>query len=364
MAILQNADARSANNVVISTFTSVHAKEVSNLLTEAFPVRRDEVAAWFRHWWIDNPIRNELTPRGWVALADGEVVGFTANIRLPYVIDGADAVCCATGATAVRDDWQGRGVARQIGSAFVRQRNPPLLLAVDAIPAAERLWGSLGMQSLRQHWLERNHRLVASFASLAELARRTSGIRVHPSMPGLLDYAAKFLDTKPVATVELRETPLTVDDGLLAQVPAQNFSIYARRDRAILNWMVFGTPYLRRTRRLFIARSGRTILGYLILKERRQRAPAGYYLLEARTVDSDPGVMKDLLVAARTFARQASASDILVRAYTPVIDEAASDLLGLTRTTRPLSYQYLSNIGPIDTDRWEATSSDGDLAVN
>ena len=82
----------------------LQADDIDDLTTFLVSVFGGEVRVWrdcFAHWWALNPAWRESIPRGWLIRSiAGDLIAFTANIPLRYVIAGQPALCCVTGSTA------------------------------------------------------------------------------------------------------------------------------------------------------------------------------------------------------------------------------------------------------------------------
>jgi GNAT superfamily N-acetyltransferase len=323
---------------------------------------------WFRHWWALNPAWDPALPRGWLMRSTaGRLIAFTANIPFSYVVDGTAALCCATGSTAVDPDWRGLGLAKVVGRRFLDQAHGDLLVGAESTDVAYRLWRSLGMESLEEHWLQANSRILADGATLARAVSQRAGL---PDFVGraagtclalLLDspvLKARRSKSLSIMTAE-RFAGLDADDVELCR--ASQAATYARRDVRTLNWLYFGTRYLKSTRAVFIARSGTRLVGYLAMKQWRGHS---YYLLECRCRDADPEIARELICAAREFARRKGAQSVIVRAYTPMIASAIPASASIQVRRPPATYCYKIRTGRIDVGNWEATPGDGDVSVN
>ena len=72
----------------------------------------------------------------------------------------------------------------------------------------------------------------------------------------------------------------------------------------------------------------------------KQWAGHSYYLLECRCRDADPEIARELIWAAREFARQNQARSIVVRPYTPMIEAAVPAMLSVPLKKPPMTYCY------------------------
>ena len=142
---------------------------------------------------------------------------------------------------------------------------------------------------------------------------------------------------------------------------ASSATTYAYRDVPTLNWLYFGTPTVKQTRAVLVARSGGRLVGYLAMK---QWAGHSYYLLECRCREADPEIARELIWAAREFARENQARSIVVRPYTAMIEAAVPAMLSVPLKKPPMTYCYTLKTGEIDVENWEAGPGDGDVAVN
>ena len=324
---------------------------------------------WYAHWWALNPAWNVAIPRGWLVRTDaGAIVAFTANIPFKYVIDGKPALCCATGCTAVHDNFRGAGLAKAVGRSFLGQIHGDLLVATDSTPVAAGLWRSLGMTPLEARWQQTNFRVLADGRALVR------GLSARADSPSLVERFAGnslgfVLDTlatlsrrrSKALSVELVNRFSELDADGINECKASNAPTYAWRDADTLNWLYFGTQFVKQTRAVLVARSGARLVGYLAMK---QWAGHSYYLLECRCRDADPEIARELILAAREFARQNRARSIMVRQYTPMIEAALPATVSVRLKKPPMTYYYSSRTGKLDVENWEAGPGDGDVSVN
>lgn len=328
----------------------------------------------FSHWWEENPRWTPDMPRGWLARSKvtREPIGFTSNIPFPYVINRASALCFATGSTAVHPRWRRVGVARALGQAFLSQP-VALLVGADSSDPALRLWLSLGMRALQQPWIATNYVVLCHLPTFAE------NLALKARLPGNFGNIAGWLGAGFLMAAESRRRRGLRVEGVsqfesrdadaLAQCRASDCDTYAFRDTEILNWLLSAESYRGPTRVALVARSGKQLVGYLLMKK-REGYPS-YYLLECRCRDADPDIAKELLAAARSFARKKCCSEIIVRPYTAMIKSAlpafslpATKLVTKITKVGRTTYSYRFNGFDVDPDRWEAGPADGDVAVN
>ncbi len=323
---------------------------------------------WFDHWWALNPAWNSAIPRGWLVRSDaGAIIAFTANIPFKYVIDGKPALCCVTGGTAVDLNFRGIGLAKTVGRKFLSQIHGDLLVATDSTPFAAGLWRSLGMKSLDTRWQRTNYRVLADGRALLAGVSATAG---SSNLVGrIAGTSLQFaLDTMALLTLRSKVLSIEVVDGFpefdadsLGTCKASNATTYAYRDVPTLNWLYFGTPNVKRTRTVLVARSGPRLVGYLAMK---QRPGSSCYLLECRCRDADPEIARELIWAAREFAQRKQARSIVVRPYTRMIEAAVPAMLSVPLKRPPMTYRYTLKTGEIDVENWEAGPGDGDVSVN
>jgi hypothetical protein len=343
--------------------------DLARFLASAFG---GELGLWrklYAHWWTLNPAWNVAIPRGWLVRTDaGAIVAFTANIPFKYVIDGKPALCCATGSTAVDANFRGAGLAKAVGRRFLSQIHGDLLVATDSTPVAAGLWRSLGMTPLEARWQQTNFRVLADGCALVR------GLSAPANSPSLVERIAGtslgfVLDTlatlsrrrSKALSVELVDRFSELDAVSINECKASNAPTHAWRDADTLNWLYFGTQFVKQTRAVLVARSGARLVGYLAM---RQWAGNSYYLLECRCREADPQIARELILAAREFARQNQARSIVVRQYTPMIEAAVPATVSVPLKKPPMTYYYSSRTGKLDVENWEAGPGDGDVSVN
>ena len=363
------------SDFVLAPIQDKEFRDAAGFLASIFGSGIERYLGEFAHWWAANPRWLAKMPRGWLARAklDNEPIGFTANIPLPYTINGKTALCFATGSTAVHSQWRRRGVARALGQAFVGQ-DAAFLVGNDASVPAMRLWLSVGMQVLERPGLSTRYDVLCNLATLS------GKWAVRKRLPRQVGAVVGHVATGLLSTIELRRSRgLQIeevrqfeakDTEALARCCASNCNTYAWRDPEILNWILTGESYLRRTRVAFVARSSGRLVGYLLMKMRRDHP--SFYLLECRCRDADVDIARELFVAARSFARRNHYENIAVRPYTAMIKSAlplfslrGTKLVSKITMAEPTgAYCYRFNGVDVDIERWEAGPGDGDIAVN
>jgi GNAT superfamily N-acetyltransferase len=304
----------------------------------------------FRHWWDLNPAWDRKSVKGWAVHQGGQVVAFTANIPLPYVHDGGPASCYATGCTAVDERFRGRGFSKLIGGRFVAQQAAGLLLATRSTPVAFRLWQSLGMKPLAP-WRRPIRVLGDSSELLAMLGLRPLG--------GMARLATRCLASmyRPKAECAQVSAFEASDEADLEKCRASNEGTFALRDVRTLNWLYFGTEFLRATRMVLVARSWHRLIGYAAFKTSGHNLE----LLECRCEDADPGIARALLLKASELARARQIGFVRVRPYSDMIVKAIPSGLAFSDLNAHPTYCALS---PAGWPQWEATPGDGDFALN
>lgn len=304
--------------------------------------------------------------RGWLIRSpDGHPAAFTANIPFKYMINGTEGLSFATGSTCVGDRWRGKKLSKLNGLSFIEQPHANLLLATGSTDIAYRLWLGLGMQPLPRTWPSSISRILADVSRLAADKLRLPA----PIAPLLLRSArlavrtARSIDRIPrgirVRRVDCFDVPGSSElERLTANVEVETYAI---RNRDILNWMYFGCDHVRATRIVLAAFDAEKIVGYIGLKWNVKTLD----VLECRCRDGDVDIARSLLLGARDFAENAHAYSINVWCYSPMM-QAAVPQGGTIRTRKPpmMTYCYLSHVGSIQVEKWDASPGDGDISVN
>ena len=342
--------------------------DLARFLASVFGGETQLLQNLFAHWWTLNPAWDPSIPRGWLVRSDKKaIIAFTANIPFKYMIDGKPALCCATGSTAVDPHFRGAGLAKTVGRKFLSQSAGDLLVGTDSTLVAAGLWRSLGMKSLDACWQRSNYRVLAHGRSLVEGhsmpedSSRLVGRIAGTSLGFALDTIAFVTRRSKTPSVERIDGFSAFDADSLDACRASHATTYAYRDVPTLNWLYFGTPNVKQTRAVLVARSGNRLVGYLAMK---QWAGNSYYLLECRCRDADPEIARELLWAARDFAQQNHARSIVVRPYTPMIEAAVPAMLSISLKKPTTTYSYILKSGEMNLENWEAGPGDGDVGVN
>jgi len=348
---------------VIVTFTvrpfeDADFEETANFLPDVFGVGRLFAAENFTHWWHQNPSWSPDIFRGWVARSTGgQLIGFMANIPLPYMIDRTRSVCCAASSLVVHPEWRGHGVARAIGQAFLDQGSVGLLVGTESTEPAYRLWRSLGMLSLDRPWQTTAYRVLADGKGwIAGRAGALAG-----ACADLVQRSLTALSRPSSAIrVERIERFEASDASGLERSSASTSTTFPLRDVDSANWLFFGSDRIRRTRVVLAARSGSELIGYLAMK---RRGAIAYYLLECRTLAADPEIARQLLWAARVYAQEQKIAYLIVRPYAPLVSVALPPLLSWRSDQGVVTFCYQAK-HDFNVNDWETSPVDGDVGVN
>ncbi len=247
-----------------------------------------------------------------------------------------------------------------MGESFVKQK-ADLLVGVGSTPAAFNLWLSLGMKPLDRSWAK-HHALIGRIGAIVKnsFGRHESSI-LCATADRVLNGLMMFFRVRPKSRPFIaRVTEFnTSDDSQLDLCCASSCSISAVRNAGILNWLYFSSEYVRNTRVVLVARMGGELLGYVALK----RDGPDLFLLECRCREADANIAAALLWAARDYGEREGIPYLRVWPYTQMLQDALPRLVSVPTARLPMTYCYLSNVGVIDEQRWEATPGDGDLSI-
>lgn len=272
----------------------------------------------FDHW-NRNPAHRASIARGWVVTAaDGSIAGFLANATFRYADDdGSQLACVAAHTLAVRPDMRGRGLARSLINAGVREPCD-FSIGVQTNPGG---WASTlagGAQSMDQEWTRKPRLIVVDAGALLRtIVRRAAGRTIAPT-PGSLDEAGSALTSDSGTQIDVVVGFDPGDDPTLAEMVARPARIRPWRDAATLNWLYGGTRQLRATRLVLTARRAGRLVGYAGFRV----LPRSLVLLECRTLPEAGDATRELLGAARQWGRQRRLSHLLVYVYSSAIRDA------------------------------------------
>ena len=245
------------------------------------------VQTWCHHWWTLNASWNFSIPRGWLLKTHNkEIIAFTSNIPLPYVIASHRGTCYVTGTTGVHPRWRGKGLSKLVARAFVEQKTPDLLVGTGSTPEAFKLWQSLGMISMPLNW-PNCHSIVVSHGEVIKHAATKRGApKIVVRGLGLFGHLwDKRITARPVSSETLEQVSRfePSDNVRLLQCRASDASTYPLRDVYTTNWLYFSTSYLRTNRLVFAARRGGRLQGFVAFKI----IGPSLYLLECRCLRAD-----------------------------------------------------------------------------
>jgi hypothetical protein len=336
--------------------------DVAKLLAATFGGTPSFHRGLFAYWWDANPAFRDDRPRGWLVRSpEREPIAFTANIALPYVVNGRPGACCATGSTSVSEHWRGHGLSRIVGAEFLRQHEIDLLIGTDSTPIAYRLWLGLGMRPLARDWAGGSYRIIANARRLIEdRARCPAPLRAGLAMAGSLLRPVASARSRAIVVRRVERFDLAGAQRIDMFRAGRVAATYAHRTADILDWLYFGCAHVRQTRAVFAASDSSGLIGYLAMKG----VGHSYTLLECRCRDADPEIARALILAARDHADAQGAHFLNIWRYTDML-EAAVPRMGTSLASHPMmTYCYATNCGEIDEARWETTPGDGDCSLN
>lgn len=341
---------------------------IRDLASRSFGIDEALFGDMMETWAERNPSWTPDMPKGFVLRSpQDEVIGYVANIPSRYVVDGRLETCVSAGSLCVSDDYRGQGLAKILGRAFLEEPGAALRICAGSTPAAYRMWLGLGMQETEKAWRAVPARVLCDGGELAtDLMDRALHMRV-PGLARVGDVVTRQLQTlgKP-ASKALRVEPVTTFLGaefspVADFVGFQGARTYSYRDEQSLEWMAFGSEYLRESRVALAAYSGDLVVGYLLMK----KVGKTYFLIETRCRDADPDIAHTLILAARDYAAARHATGLTIWVYSPMVHEALPSLSSVWWTpAEPITHCYQHSGGALDTPTWEITPGDGDLCVN
>jgi hypothetical protein len=351
---------KALSEIKVSEVVRDDYEELNRFLVIVFGQEPSLECSLFDHWWERNPSWNNTIPRGWLLRAQNkEIIAFTANIPLPYVIAGRRGVCYANGTTGVHPGWRGKGLAKLVCRPFIEQKVPDFLVVTGSSPIMFVLWRSLGMTSLPLKWPSYCPRVIVSHRRWIEDAAIRK-LRVPKFIASSVGVLGLLMDSRSTSSslsqVTEQISPFeSCDSNRLLDCRASCASTYPLRDAKTVNWLYFGN--LRQNRLVFTARRDGLLQGFAGFKI----IGSSLLLLECRCLGADPNIAADLVVVSGARWRQLGGTNLLVWPYTRMIKAA----LPRTRNSSvsPMPYVYKTNrIDLIERD-WEITPGDGDFSL-
>ena len=317
------------------------------------------VRSWFEFYWRLNPFWNEAIPRGWLVRSPNkEIIAFTSNIPLPYVIAGQRGVCYATGTIGVHPDWRGKGISKLVARSFAEQKTPDLLVGCDSGLKAFNLWQSVGMKSLPLAWPSSCPRVISSHQNWIKAAALKR--RVPRRIANGISLIGRLMDRRQADSsgVVQQTSPFEPGDSeALLECRASGSTTYPFRDVNTLNWLYFSAPHIRNNRLVFTARSAGRLVGFAAFKILGE----SLLLLECRCIDADPSIAARLLAISRDRWRQLGGVSLFIWPYTPMIEAAL--LPARKSIQKPMTYVYKTNTAALIEKDWERTPGDGDISL-
>jgi hypothetical protein len=315
--------------------------------------------------WSSNPAWSESIPRGWVLRsAEQEIVGFIANTPFPYMFDGSPFVYCAIGTLALHAGLRGKGLSQLLGQAALRQMCD-VVVGTQSVPAAWRMWMSLGARNLAAKWTKKPRVLVANGTAFAMKALSALGIhsRLLATVLGggahLVSRALALFHQPMRARVQVDRIDRFRDEwSEELSALASSHRLQPVRDPRTLNWLYFGANHIRQTRIVLLARSEQVIVGYIAMKKLRSGAA---FLLEMRVRKDDPGVAAAILLSAREHLQKVGISHLLLYEYAPYVKSALSASLNFPASAESeFTFFFVPNADDIAVEDWDVGPWDGD----
>jgi GNAT superfamily N-acetyltransferase len=346
-------------NVELCEVAEADFESLSRFVALIFNREPSLVRSWFEFWWRLNPLWNETIPRGWLVRSHNrEIIAFTSNIPLPYMIGGQRGVCYATGAVGVHPDWRGRGIAKLVARSFSEQKTPDLLVGCESGPEAFRLWQSVGMTSMPLAWPDFCPRVIASHQNWIKAGALQH--RVPSLIANGISVCGRLMDKRkadPSGVVQQTSPFEPADLEQLLRCRASGASTYPFRDVTTLNWLYFSSPQVRKNRLVFVARNAGRLVGFAAYKI----LDKSLLLLECRCVSADSAIAADLLAISRDQWRQLGGTWLLIWPYTPMVETALPSAKKAMR--KPMTYVYKANTDVLVKQDWERTPGDGDISL-
>ena len=246
--------ASTVDGIALSELSEKDFQPVSCLLSRSFGGKPEWYTAYFKYWWKHNPAWNETIPRGWVAKSDnGDAVAFTSNIPFEYRINGASALRCATGSTAVDARWRGQGLSKRVASRFLQQPNPALLVGTGSTEVAYRMWLSLGMKPLQRSWPSSSYCILGSVTGYAQT-------KLNNKVPALAFRITGAVETAIYGT-------LIAGPRRARQTSKRSIALTPATMRICLHAGLPPLPYIRYVMQKFL-------IGYIFIPTFEMRAPS------------------------------------------------------------------------------------------
>jgi hypothetical protein len=292
-------------------------------------------AAW-RVRWESYPFAAECRdiPIGWVIEADGGAIGGSiGNVPMLYDLGGRKVKAAIATSWAV--DAGHRTLAIQLITAFYRQKGVDLLLNGSANIVTAQVLTALRIPRVPIpdyarpcFWAVRPR----AFARAALMRRSISGAAVLAYPAGLALGLRDILRRSGRGAISCRVDTLHGFDErfdlLWRDVTAGPPRLRAVRNRAVLEWR-FGADLRKGEAVVLTAENAGKFCGYAVLA-RRQGSDLGmelYDVADLQAVGDSPGIVRDLLLGAIRFARQAGADAVKFTTGTPAKRAPAEALL-------------------------------------
>lgn len=344
---------------------------------------RDEVRDSWPWLWTNNPVWAKANPKpsiGWVLEAEGQTVGYLANIPLFCHYKGKTLVAAASGGFAVDQAYRGYGL--MLAAAFFEQKNVDIFLNTSASISSAIIYQRFKAIPLPQKdydkisfWICRPQPFIASVlrkaglnppltwlvSNLSAILLRMD-IAVRRTLPRRkTSQLEKQLD---VSLIDVSEIGREFDD-LWSRKKSEENRLLSYRTSETLQWHFAGRPA-----KVICCRRDSNLVGYAVMIRDDIES---FGLIRSKIVDliaesNDSQVVDQLLESAYNYAQMDGSHVLEVMGFPHGIRDTILRNRPYIRTAPNLPYYYQARDITIQSElqeeeSWYACPFDGDASL-
>lgn len=303
----------------------------------------------WRWLYVDNPFIPEgMAPTVWIAVHQGRVVGHSGAMYVPLQI-GEKTFPSSWGVDlAVLDEFQGRGIAKQLLSANLKAQM--VSISISASPVTRAIRRKLGgIEGPSVNFYSYTTKLATKFlferlksrVSLLERNRQNPHIFTAIERTKLTSFAA-YLIQLYLHYLQCRDQPLrehavtfravtgrfqSEADELFQQIK-QHYHLAVERTSRYLNWKFVDQPFAKFQRYYIVHKE--QIIGLLIYRLARDPEPPIGIICELYTVDNSIQTLAQIIRSARSMLLAQGAIGVYCASALPA-QQTALDMAGFLR---------------------------------
>jgi hypothetical protein len=342
----------------------------------------DPLENW-EHLWRNNPALKHLPSKraiGWVLEAEGQIVGYLANISSTYRL-GDKTLTAVIGGACVADPAYRAHMVRLMGACYA-QKSVDLYISTTAIEATGKLSCAFGAEPIPQKdyetvmfWVLRPYPFIQTVMKKLQIKPTLS----HVLGPlGALGVGIDKLFRRrwprrptPALTVsEMKSSEIGEEfENLWIEKLGEGTRLLADRSAETLRWH-YDLPHDRAKTRVICCRKQGQLVGYLVIRDEAGQTNGLRRSLVADMVvkQDDQEIVRTLIVAAYKHAKRAGSHVLEVQGFPAGIRRLCAQWNPYMRSFPATPFHYKGAVPALhktlaDGEAWYGTPFDGDTTL-